>query len=68
MAFNLSLLPADEKNAIELDKQASYIVWQIKNGKVGNEALRDAQQKLSPQQSAIFDSSVSKYKSMLGVQ
>jgi hypothetical protein len=68
MAFNLSLLPADEKNAIELDKQASYIVWQIKNGKVGLDALRDAQNKLNAEQSAVFESSVAKYKTMMGVQ
>ncbi len=68
MAHNLSLLPADEKNAIELDKQASFIVWQIKNGKVGSEALREAAQKVPQHQLEIFEQSVSKYKSMLGVQ
>ncbi|HCH3796869.1 TPA: DUF3283 family protein, partial [Vibrio parahaemolyticus] len=38
MSFNLSLLPPDEKNKIELDKQASFLVWKLREAKSGPEA------------------------------
>ncbi|MBJ7591975.1 DUF3283 family protein [Aeromonas veronii] len=35
--FNLAKLPPPERLAIELDKQARYLLWQVVNGK----AMRD---------------------------
>lgn len=32
MSYNLALLAPDEKQKIELEKQASYAVWKVKNG------------------------------------
>ncbi len=68
MSINLSLLPADEKQRIELDKQASFIVWQIKNGKATAEQLRQAESKLNvPDEQQAFQASVAKYKQMMNV-
>lgn len=35
MSFNLSLLPSEEKNEVEIDKQASFLVWKIKQAQAG---------------------------------
>ncbi|MEF1230207.1 DUF3283 family protein, partial [Vibrio fortis] len=47
MSINLSLLPPDEKNKIELDKQASFLVWQLKQAKCGPEAIVEEAMKLT---------------------
>ncbi|WP_200853289.1 DUF3283 family protein, partial [Klebsiella pneumoniae] len=39
MSFNLALLTAAEKNRVELDKQASYLVWRLKQAKAGPEEI-----------------------------
>ncbi len=39
MSFNLSLLPSEEKNEVEIDKQASFLVWKIKQAQAGPEVL-----------------------------
>jgi hypothetical protein len=66
--YNLSLLPPEEKNRIELDKQASYIVWQIKEAKAGPEAISTQQAKLSVQaEKEWFDQCITKYKKIMGV-
>ena len=68
MSINLSLLPPDEKNKIELDKQASFLVWQLKQAKCGPEAIVEEAMKLTdPQEKAWFAQSVEKYKQVMGV-
>ncbi|HAS6346412.1 DUF3283 family protein [Vibrio sp. IRLE0018] len=68
MSFNLSLLPADEKNRIELDKQASFLVWQLKEAKCGPEAIIKQAEKLTdPSEKATFEQSIEKYKRVMGV-
>ncbi|GAL09588.1 hypothetical protein JCM19233_565 [Vibrio astriarenae] len=68
MSFNLSLLPSDEKNTIELDKQASFIVWKVKNGKGTFEEVQTQLDKLTnPAEKEVFQSSVMKYRQMMGL-
>ncbi|MGL6261954.1 DUF3283 family protein [Vibrio sp. WXL103] len=68
MSLNLSLLPHSEKNLIELDKQASFIVWKVKNGKGTFEEVQAQLSKLSdPTEQEAFQASVSKYRQMMGL-
>lgn len=68
MSVNLSLLPADEKNVIELDKQASFLVWKLKQAKVGPQEIMTQRTKLkSDEEKACFDQSIAKYKKVMGV-
>ncbi|WP_413112374.1 DUF3283 family protein [Thaumasiovibrio sp. DFM-14] len=61
--MNLCDLSAEQKNNIELDKQAAYIVWQMKQGKAGNEAVRAQLDKLSkPDDQALFKAAIEKYQ------
>ncbi|MBE1273475.1 DUF3283 family protein [Enterovibrio baiacu] len=68
MGQNLALLPADEKQMIELDKQASYAVWQVKNGVAERGIL--AQQAQAQTEDAMrehFEHCVEKYSKMMGL-
>ncbi|MGU3840737.1 DUF3283 family protein, partial [Vibrio diabolicus] len=47
MSFNLSLLPPDEKTKIELDKQASFLVWKLREAKSGPEAIEEQLSKIN---------------------
>ncbi|MFB9135532.1 DUF3283 family protein [Vibrio sp. AK197] len=68
MSMNLSLLPADEKNRIELDKQASFIVWKIKQSKAGPDSIDAQLKQLSKtHERECFEQSVEKYKRIMGV-
>lgn len=68
MSINLSLLPSIEKNKIELDKQASYAVWQLKQAKVGPEWLLTEAEKIRHEDERIFfEQAVQKYKRIMGV-
>ncbi len=68
MSFNLSLLPSDEKNKIEIDKQASFLVWKIKQAQAGPEALMEHRKTLkSEPECELFDQSVQKYKRVMGL-
>ncbi|WP_394246576.1 DUF3283 family protein [Vibrio profundi] len=68
MSINLSLLPPDEKNKIELDKQASFLVWKLKQAKSGPEAIVEQAAKIvDPDEKAWFEQSVEKYKRVMGV-
>jgi hypothetical protein len=63
MSINLSLLPPDEKNKIELDKQASFLVWKMKQAKAGPDEITAALNKIrDEQEQAWFQQSVEKYK------
>ncbi|HBV75221.1 MULTISPECIES: DUF3283 family protein [Vibrio] len=68
MTINLSLLPSAEKNKIELDKQASYAVWQLKQAKAGPDLLISEAEKIrNPDERAFFEQAIQKYKRIMGV-
>lgn len=68
MSFNLSLLPVEQKNEIELDKQASFLVWQLKQGKITPETLIiELDKKSQAHEHAVFEQSIQKYKMMMGL-
>ncbi|CAH1540015.1 MULTISPECIES: DUF3283 family protein [Vibrio] len=68
MSFNLSLLPPDEKNKIELDKQASFLVWKLKEAKSGPEAIEEQLSKINDAgEKVFFQQAVDKYKRVMGV-
>ncbi|EDP59788.1 DUF3283 family protein [Vibrio sp. AND4] len=68
MSFNLSLLPPDEKNKIELDKQASFLVWKLKEAKSGPEVIAEQLSKINDtDEKAFFQQAVDKYKRVMGV-
>lgn len=65
---NLSLLSASEKNRIELDKQAAYAVWQLKNGKAGPEVFLNQAESISDDDERTFyEKAVEKYKNQMGM-
>ncbi|MDP5252579.1 MULTISPECIES: DUF3283 family protein [unclassified Vibrio] len=65
MPYNLSLLSPDDKYKIELDKQASFLVWQWRNAKVGEEVFEQEIQKLKREQyQQWFIESIEKYKQL----
>lgn len=67
--MNLSLLPAKEKNRIELDKQAAYAVWKVKNSKAGYEVFATEANKISDEDDqGFYNQAVEKYKRKMGVQ
>jgi len=68
MSFNLALLDANEKNKIELDKQASFLIWKMKQAKGGPEEITKHLTTLnSEQDKEWFQQSVDKYKRVMGV-
>ncbi|WP_047042480.1 DUF3283 family protein [Vibrio mexicanus] len=68
MSINLSLLPADEKNKIELDKQASFLVWKLREAKGGPEEITEQLNKITDEQERIwFAQCIEKYKRVMGV-
>ncbi|GAM59753.1 hypothetical protein JCM19231_5629 [Vibrio ishigakensis] len=68
MSINLSNLPAEEKYRVELDKQASYLVWKVKNSQGTEIEISEQRMKLTSEQHiAWFDESLAKYRQMMGV-
>lgn len=68
MSINLSLLPPGEKNKIELDKQASFLIWKLREAKATpDEIEQQATKILDEQEKAWFLQSVEKYKRVMGV-
>lgn len=68
MNYNLALLAADEKQRIELDKQASYAVWKIKNGFADKRILaQQAQAIMDENERAHFIDSVNKFSQKNGI-
>ncbi|MHA2761567.1 DUF3283 family protein [Vibrio harveyi] len=68
MSFNLSLLPPDEKNKVELDKQASFLVWKLKEAKSGPEVIDEQLSKINDaDEKVFFQQAVDKYKRVMGV-
>ncbi|CAH0537830.1 DUF3283 family protein [Vibrio marisflavi] len=68
MSVNLSSLPKHEKNRIELDKQASYLVWQLKHGESTPDAISTVFDKIvDEQEKEWFQNSIDKYKRMMNL-
>ncbi len=68
MSYNLALLPPEEKQTIETDKQASYDVWQVKQNKEPSSSLAMKQKKISdPKQREVYETSVEKYRIQMRV-
>ncbi|WP_114764926.1 DUF3283 family protein [Vibrio rhodolitus] len=68
MSVNLSLLPADEKNKVELDKQAAFLVWKLKEAKAGPDEIdQQAGKIIDDAERAWFTECVAKYKRLMGV-
>jgi len=67
--YNLALLSQAEKNRIELDKQAAYTVWKVKNAKAGYEAFTEQSNNIEDDDDRdFFNQAVSKYKTKMGVK
>ncbi|WP_295899122.1 DUF3283 family protein [uncultured Vibrio sp.] len=68
MTINLSLMPADEKNKIELDKQASFLVWKLREAKAIPSEIIEQKNKIADEhEREWFVQSVEKYKRIMGV-
>ncbi|GAL35491.1 hypothetical protein JCM19240_338 [Vibrio maritimus] len=53
---------------MELDKQASFVVWQMKEAKAGPEAIREQLERIQDDaEKAWFEACVDKYKKIMGV-
>ncbi|EAS66600.1 DUF3283 family protein [Photobacterium angustum] len=66
--YNLTLLSDGERTRIELDKQAAYTVWKVKNGKVGYEVFAELINNIDDDDERDFcEKSVTKYKHQMGV-
>lgn len=68
MTINLAKLPPHEKQQIEIDKQAAYAVWKVKNGKADPSVfLQEAQAIKNPEEKSHYESCVAKYKAVMGI-
>ncbi|EOD81160.1 pyridoxamine 5-phosphate oxidase [Grimontia sp. AD028] len=68
MSHNLALLPPDEKQKIELDKQAAYSVWQVKNALAERSVLAQQARDISDEnERAHFVDCVDKYSKIMGL-
>ncbi|WP_261817905.1 DUF3283 family protein [Vibrio gallicus] len=68
MSINLSTLPAEEKYRVELDKQASYLVWKVKHSQGTELEINEQRAKLSSEQHLEwFNESVEKYRQIMGL-
>ncbi|HCG6896418.1 TPA: DUF3283 family protein, partial [Vibrio parahaemolyticus] len=56
------------KNKIELDKQASFLVWKLREAKSGPEAIEEQLSKINDaDEKVFFQRAVEKYKRVMGV-
>ena len=68
MSINLSTLPPSEKNKIELDKQASFLVWKLREAKAMPDEIDQQAAKITDDAEKVsFLDSVEKYKRVMGV-
>ncbi len=67
MSYNLSDLPADEKLLVELEKQASYLVWKLKQRTATEQDIRQAAMALGDWQRTHFEQCIDKYRQQMGV-
>jgi hypothetical protein len=50
MSFNLANKASEERLRIELDKQASFMVWQLKEGKIAVDVIANKIRSLPSEQ------------------
>ncbi|WP_025740381.1 DUF3283 family protein [Salinivibrio socompensis] len=62
MDVNLANLPADEKQKIELDKQAAYAVWKVVNNQAPQSLYEQEANTLVDWQRDVYLASVDKYR------
>ncbi|ODP96149.1 hypothetical protein BGL48_03445 [Salinivibrio sp. SS3] len=62
MDVNLANLPADEKQKIELDKQAAYAVWKVVNNQAPQTLYQQGASALVDWQREVYLASVEKYR------
>jgi hypothetical protein len=68
MSFNLAQRSAEDRNRIELDKQAAFVVWKLKQGKSGpEEILRQTEALRTAEEQAWFQQAIEKYKRTMGL-
>ncbi|WP_339386563.1 DUF3283 family protein [Vibrio caribbeanicus] len=68
MSVNLSNLPIEEKNIIELEKQAAFLVWQIRESKAMPEQIETQANKISDsREKEAFLDFITKYKQIMNV-
>ena len=68
MLYNLAELDAEKKNQIELDKQAAFFVWQLKQSVIGPDVIIKYSQALRSENDKVcFEQSISKYKKQMGI-
>ncbi|EFP97494.1 DUF3283 family protein [Vibrio caribbeanicus] len=68
MSVNLSNLPVEEKNIIELEKQAAFLVWQIRESKAMPEHIETQANKISDsREREAFLDFITKYKQIMNV-
>ncbi|MCE0495135.1 DUF3283 family protein [Vibrio salinus] len=68
MSLNLANKSPEERLKIELDKQASFLVWQLKEGKIAPDAISEKiRSLLSEQEKDWFQQSINQYKKIMGV-
>ena len=68
MSVNLSNLPTEEKNIIELEKQAAFLVWQIRESKAMPEQIETQANKISDsREKEAFLDFITKYKQIMNV-
>lgn len=65
-SYNLALLPSDEKQAIELDKQAAYDVWKVRSGQEPEFYLEQQKIKISDaKQQSLYVNALDLYKTLI---
>lgn len=68
MSFNLANKSSEERLRIELDKQASFMVWQLKEGKIAVDEISNKIRMLRTEQEIDwFQQSIEEYKKIMGV-
>ena len=60
MTYNISALPVEEQEKIEVDKAAAYAVWKQRNGDLASAEL-DVES-VDPKWRELFLSSIEKYR------
>ncbi len=69
MSVNLSLLPENEKNRVELDKQAAFLVWKYKESKAAPNEIETYTDGLRSEEDKVcFRQSIEKYQTMMGIR
>ena len=68
MSVNLSNLPIEEKYIIELEKQAAFLIWQIRESKAMPEQIETQANKISDsREKEAFLDYITKYKQIMNV-